>query len=118
MDGKGNLKDIIIATCYALKPYVIISIPMLIISHFLTADELVFYHFAEGVAIIWIFALFFFGLMMTHDYSLSKALLSVVLIIVGICLIIFILLLVFNVIQEVYLFAYNMYTELDFRSYL
>lgn len=118
MDGKGNLKDIIIATCYALKPYVIISIPMLIISHILTADELVFYHFAEGVAIIWIFALLFFGLMMTHDYSLSKALLSVVLIIVGICLIIFILLLVFNVIQEVYLFAYNMYTELDFRSYL
>ena len=55
--------------------------------------------------------------MMTHDYSLSKSVLSVLLIFVGICLIIFILLLLLNIVQEVYRFVYNSYSEITFRSY-
>lgn len=117
MDGEGTLKDIVIATCYALKPYVLLSIPMFLASHFLTADEFVFYQFADTVIMIWVFALLFLGLMVTHDYSLSKSVLSVLLILVGICLIIFILLLLIHIIQEVYLFIYNSYTEITFRSY-
>ena len=117
MDGKGTLKDIVIATCYALKPYVLLSIPMFLASHFLTADEFGFYQFADTVIMIWVFALLFLGLMVTHDYSLSKSVLSVLLILVGVCLIIFILLLLIHIIQEVYLFIYNSYTEITFRSY-
>lgn len=117
MDGKGTLKDIYISTCYALKPYVILSVPMLAVSHFITADELVFYKFVDTVIVIWVLALLFFGLMMTHDYSLSKSLLAVLLILIGICIIIFILLLLIHIITEVYLFAYNSYTEIALRSY-
>lgn len=117
MDGKGTFKDIVIATCYALKPYVIFSIPMLLVSRIIGEDELVFYNFASAVIIIWVFVLLFVGLMITHDYSLSKAVLSVLLILVGICLIIFILLLFIHIIQEVYLFIYNSYSEVTFRSY-
>ena len=117
MDGKGTFQDIVIATCYALKPYVLLSIPMFVASHFLTADELVFYRFADTVIVAWVLALLFFGLMITHDYSLSKSVLSVLLILVGICLIIFILLLLIHIVQEVYLFIYNSYTEITFRSY-
>ena len=117
MDGKGTLKDIFIATCYALKPYVILSVPMLLVSHIIMVDELVFYQFADTVILIWILALLFFGLMITHDYSLSKSVLSVLLILVGICLIIFILLLLVHIVQEVYLFVYNSYTEIALRSY-
>ena len=117
MDGKGTFKDIVIATCYALKPYVIFSIPMLLVSRIIGEDELVFYNFANAVIIIWVFVLLFVGLMITHDYSLSKAVLSVLLILVGICLIIFILLLFIHIIQEVYLFIYNSYSEVTFRSY-
>ena len=117
MDGKGTFKDIVIATCYALKPYVLLSIPMLLVSRIIGEDELVFYNFANAVIIIWVFVLLFVGLMITHDYSLSKAVLSVVLILVGICLIIFIMLLFIHIIQEVYLFVYNSYSEVAFRSY-
>lgn len=117
MDGKGTLKDIIIATCYALKPYVILGLPMLLASHLISADELVFYDIADRLILVWVLALLFFGLMMTHDYSLSKSVLSVLLIFVGICLIIFILLLLLNIVQEVYRFVYNSYSEITFRSY-
>lgn len=117
MDGKGTLTDIYIATAYALKPYVLFSIPLFILSHVLTDQEASFYQFADVVCLIWILALLFVGLMVTHDYSLPKTVLSVILILIGICLIIFILLLLVHIVQDVYQFVYNSYRELSFRFY-
>lgn len=117
MDGKGTMRDIVIATAYALKPYVLFSFPLFILSHVLTASETVFYTFADSVCILWVLALLFIGLMVTHDYTPSKTVLTVLLILVGICLIIFILLLLVYVVQDVYQFVYNSYKELAFRNY-
>ena len=44
-------------------------------SHVLTSEEAVFYTVLNTISIIWVVALLFFGMMMTHDYSLGKALL-------------------------------------------
>lgn len=117
MDGKGTMKDIYIATCYALKPYVFFGLPMLILSNVLTESEAVFYVFFDMVILAWTLFLLFASLMMTHDYSLGKTLLTIVLILIGICLIIFILLLVINIVQNIYQYIYNIYQELSFRSY-
>lgn len=117
MDGKGNMKDIIIATAYALKPYVIFAIPMLLISNILIPSELAFYTFFDMVIWAWVIFLLFAGIMMTHDYSLRKTLLSVVLIIIGICFIIFIILLMISIVQNFYQFVYNSYQELSLRIY-
>lgn len=40
-----------------------------------------------------------------------------ILILVGICLIVFIILLVISIIQNIYQFGYNTYKEISFRSY-
>lgn len=117
MDGEGSMRDIITATGYALTPYVLFSIPLLIMSHTLTAEEAAFYTVLNQISVIWTIALIFFGMMITHDYSLSKAILATVLTLVGICLIIFILLLLVNVIQEVMIFGLNIYQELIFRTF-
>lgn len=117
MDGEGSMKDIFISVAYALLPYVIFSIPMFILSHVLTDSEAVFYYVLDTISIIWVIALLFFGMMMTHNYSLSKSLLTAVLTLVGICLIIFIVLLFVNIIQEVFTFGYNIYKELVLRTY-
>lgn len=117
MDGKGSVSDVYTATCYALKPYVVFSIPMLILSNVLTAAELPFFVFFDKICIIWVLALFFVGLMMTHDYTIKKSLLSTVLILVGICVIIFIALLLISIVQNFWQFFYNLYQEWSFRSY-
>lgn len=117
MDGEGNMKDIYIATCYSLKPYIFFSIPLLLISQFVTADEVIIYTVLDTICWVWMLALVFFGMMVTHDYSLSKSVLTVILTIVGICLIIFIMLLFVSIVQEVYTFFYNGYQELIFRTY-
>ena len=117
MDGEGSMKDIFISTCYSLTPYVLFSLPMFICSHILTASEAAFYIVADTVCLIWVLALLFLGMMTTHNYSLSKSLLTAILTLVGICLIIFILLLMANIVQQVIIYFYDIYKELLFRTY-
>lgn len=117
MNGLGTMKDIIISVAYALKPYILFSIPLFIMSHILTEQEAAFYLILDTLCNVWVLALLFFGIMITHNYSLKKTFLTVILVLVGICLIIFILLLLVNVVQEVYVFIYNTYREISFRSY-
>lgn len=117
MDGKGTLGDTFIASCYALTPYVLLSPVQLALSYILVNEETAFYTYLDAVILIWVIALLFFGMMTTHDYSFSKALVTSLLTLVGICLILFLCLLMFNLFNEVYTFFYNLYKEISFRFY-
>ncbi len=117
MDGEGSLKDVFIATCYALKPYVLLAVPLLLLSQILTAEEAMFYQFLDVICWIWVLALLFFGMITTHDYSLSKGFLTLICTVIGICLILFIGLLFINVIQDVVSFVKDIYREISYRMY-
>lgn len=117
MDGEGTFKDIFMVTCYAMKPYVVLSIPLLILSHVLTLEEAMFYTVLNTVCWIWMLGLFFFGMMVTHNYSLGKGLLTAILSIVGILIIIFLLLLIVSIVQGMYEYFYGIVKELVFRTY-
>lgn len=117
MDGKGTMKDIIKATCYSLKPYIVCNIVLLVLSNVLTIDELVYFDIVNTLCVIWTLGLLFFNIMLTHDYSLSKTILTVILILVGICIILFILLLFVDVVSEFISYVYEIYQELIFRTY-
>lgn len=117
MDGKGTMKDIVIATGYALKPYVLLSVPLFLLSHVLTKEEAMIYTLLDGICLIWVLGLLFFGMMTIHDYSLGKSVLTVILTLLGMCIILFILLLLASLVQEVYNYFYGIYKELVFRTY-
>ena len=117
MSGEGSLKDIYTVTAYALKPYVVVSVPLFILSHVLTSNEAAFYHVLDTASIIWVLALLFVGMMMVHDYTPAKAVLTLLLTLVGICLIIFIALLFINIVQDVFFFGMDIYNEISFRFY-
>ncbi len=117
MDGEGSMKDIFIAAGYALRPYILLSVPLLLLSHFLVGEEIAFYTILNTVAIGWTLALLVLGMMVTHDYSFAKNLLATVLTIVGILLMIFIGLLLVHIIQDVIGFFSDIYNEISFRTY-
>ena len=89
-DGEGSYKDIFIATCYALMPTVLIMIPTTIASNFLVAEELDILSVINAFAFIWAGLLIFFGMMVTHDYSMGKNFLTTLGTIVGMVVIMFI----------------------------
>ena len=111
------MKDIYIATMYALKPYIITAIPLLLLSHCLSTDEAFIYTSLSTIVTLWVLALMFFGMMTTHDYTLSKGILTAVLTIVGILLIIFLALVFTNVIQDIYQLVSDMIKEVSYRTY-
>lgn len=116
MDGLGTMKDIYISLAVALKPYIVGGLGLLVMSHLLSQEEAFLYQTLKIILMIWIAGLIFFGMMMTHDYSLGNAVKTMILTIVGIALIIFIGLVLYNLIDDIISFFYSLYREMLYRN--
>ena len=115
-DGEGSYKDIFIATCYSLMPTVIIMIPTTIMSNVLVAEELDILSVINAFAFIWAGMLIFFGMMVTHDYSMGKNFLTTLGTILGMIIIMFIAILFTTLLGKLVSFVTNIVTELRFRA--
>ncbi|MCM1058065.1 MAG: YIP1 family protein [Firmicutes bacterium] len=115
MDGKGRMKDIVIAMGYALFPVVLIRLPLVLVSYCITAEEGAFYYVFGVIAYIWTAMLVFAGTMMTHEYSFGKTVFTCLITVLGMGILMFIGLLFFNVISEIIVFLTTLYKEMWFR---
>ncbi|MBR4223706.1 MAG: YIP1 family protein [Oscillospiraceae bacterium] len=116
-DGKGNLKNVYIASCYAIAPYPIVMIPNTFLSNILAADESTFYVFFYYLSLAWCVILMVVGMSQIHEYKMGKNLLCILFSIVGMAVIIFILLLFFSLISDGIAYFYSLYKEIIFRLY-
>ncbi len=115
MDGKGSFKDIFIATSFALTPFVLINIPITIISNFLTTNEAGFYNFFINLSTMWTLLWIFLGTLTIHNYTIKKTILSTILIIIGMGLVFFLTLIFVDQIDMLIKFATTIYRELALR---
>ena len=116
-DGKGTLKDVWIASAYAMTPYPLIVIPNTILSNFLAEEEDTFNYFFHDFSIVWSALLFISAIMMVHAYSIGKTMLCIVFTILGMAIVIFLLLLFFSLISDSVAYFYSLYREIIFRIY-
>lgn len=114
-DGEGSLKDIFIASSYSLLPLPILIIPATIASNFLAANEGQIISLLSQVAFVWMGLLIFFGMMVTHDYSLTKNVVTSIGTIGGMAFIIFIAVLFSSLLMKIVSFVYNIYLEVSYR---
>lgn len=117
MDGKGKLSQIYMGTAYALTPYVIINLPLIPLSHLFTSEELTYWSIFHNISIIWCVILILCAMMMIHDYTLSKAVGSSFLAIIGMMIIIFLILMFFSLLTQSFGYFISLYKELAFRLY-
>jgi len=115
MDGKGRMKEIYMAVCYALTPYVIINAIMIVLSRLITFDEGAVYWFLAGFAAVWTAVLILSGMMMIHDYSFGKTVLSSLLTIIGMGVMVFIFVVFFSLISDATAYFISLYKEILFR---
>ena len=115
LDGKGHFGEIWIATCYSLLPYVLFAVPLTILSHFLTSNEAVFYTVMMTLVYVWVGIQLFVGMMAMHQFSLSKNVVTIIFTLFGIACIVFLLVLLFTLFQNVYTFVVTIINELNFR---
>jgi hypothetical protein len=115
MNGEGRLKDIMTVIGYSLMPCVIVYIPATIISHFVAADEEAFYSIIMAVAMAYSLILMLIGIMIVHNYTLGKTLLTIILTFFAMLVIIFVVMMIYSLIGQVITFFKSIYTELYFR---
>lgn len=115
MDGKGRMIDILTAVGYALFPLVLVRLPMIAVSHFITLSEGAFYYVCQAVSVLWTGLLIFTATMETHQYSAKRTLFTCIITVVGIGIMLFIGLLFFSVIQQMITFVMTIYKEIRFR---
>lgn len=114
-DGEGSLKDIFVATCYALVPLPILIIPSVIFSNVALVTEATVLNLLTSIAFIWCGLLIFFGMMVTHDYTFGKNMLTTVGTIVGMAIIMFIGILFSTLLAKIISFISSIITEVTFR---
>ena len=114
-DGKGRFRDIYMAMCYALVPYILIQLPLILVSNMLTYEEGSFYSVFLSISLIWSAFLAFVGLMEVHDYGPGKTLIFILVTILGAAVIIFLLLVFFSLLSDAAAYFYSMYREIVFR---
>ena len=114
-DGEGKFNDICIFTAYALVPLIIIQIIKIPLSNALQLDEASFYTMIEYIGWIWFALLLLVGNISVHQYTLSKTLLITVCTIAGMCIIVYILLLFFNMFQQMLGFVLTLMEEINLR---
>lgn len=115
MDGKGTMKEIYTATGYALFPQILIGFPLIALSHIMSGQQAPMFTFMLSVAMIWSYALIFIGAMITHDYSLGKNIAVTIFTFVGMGLILFIGMLVFDLGGQMVNFVQAIAKEIQFR---
>ena len=114
-EGKGRFKDIYMGMCYALVPYIIIQLPMILVSNMLTYEEGSLYTVMLSISVIWCVFLVFVGLMEIHDYGPGKTFIFLIVTIVGAGVILFLLLVFFSLLSDAFAFFVSFYREIVFR---
>jgi len=114
-DGKGRFQDIYMAMCYALVPYTLIQLPLVLVSNCITFEESSFYTVLMSFSLIWCIFLVFVGLMQIHDYSPGKTFIFLIVTVVGAMIIIFLILTFFSLLGDALAYFISMYREIVFR---
>lgn len=114
-DGEGSFKDIFIACGYSLLPLVLAVIPSTIYTNFALKEELDITELIVTVAFIWTVLLIFVGMMVTHDYTLSKNFITSLGTIVAMVFIMFIAILFTTLVGKIVSFITNIVVEIGYR---
>jgi hypothetical protein len=114
-EGEGSFRDIFIAIGYSVLPIPLTMIPTTIASNFVLASETDILTLITTLGFIWAALLIFFGMMVTHDYSILKNLVTTLGTILGMALIMFLGVLFTSLVVDMVSFVTDIASEITYR---
>ena len=115
MDGKGNFREICIYGAYAAVPFIFISLIVTVFSRILTLEEGILLTYLRVIGLIWTAVLLITALVVLHEYTIKKAVYSIALSILGVLIILFFMLLVYTLIQQLIYFIFGVGYEILYK---
>ena len=71
--GEGSPKVVAASTAYCLQPYILIALPLALVSNVLTTDESALYGFAQTFMYWWMGVLIYMQVKVVHDFEFKQA---------------------------------------------
>lgn len=115
-EGEGKFKEILVGSAYALTPYVLLTIPLSLLTNILSKSEESVYLFLFYSIFAWVGLLLLMQVKILHDYELPKLALVTFLTIVGMLIIWFVIILVYGLINQTINFALGIVKEISYRT--
>ncbi|MDO5558861.1 MAG: YIP1 family protein [Oscillospiraceae bacterium] len=115
INSEGTFRKICIYSSYALVPYVVQLYVNTAVSHILIQDEVIFMQCIYYGSVIWSALLMFSAVKAVHQYTCFQTILAVALTVAAMCIIMFITVLLMSLFQQVAIFIYELYTEIQYR---
>ena len=79
LDGATTIGEAMLYNCLALTPYLLLTIPVTLISRILDLNQAGLYNFLTYAVVIWVVLLMLIGLKNMNDYSMGKTVLIILL---------------------------------------
>ncbi len=115
MSGEGKFTEIWIFSAYALLPYVILMIPVTLLSQAFTLDETAFLTIANIIVLAWTGMGILLGTREAHQFSMIKTILLLFLTLIGMFFVILIVGIVYSMLARLISFIAAIVTELSLR---
>ncbi len=115
-NGEGKFNEICTFTAFALSPYILCSLLATLLSNLLVLEEESFLNVLLVIGILWSGLLLFQAIRIVHNYSGTMTIGMILLTVLGVAIILFILLLLYALFQQIYSFISTIYSELMYRK--
>lgn len=112
MQGKGTMREICIVTSYSLLPIIIERVLRLVFTNVLLPSEAMFLTGFDAIAIGFAGILIIIGLLKIHDFSMSRLIGTSVLSVAWLAVLVFLIILVGMLVQQIGGFAVTVFLEL------
>jgi len=114
--GRGKMRDIVSATAYSLIPYTFFSFVYVIVSNFLILEEAMFLNLLLTVGLLWSGLLLIAGMKGVHEYEFGRTIVSILLTALGVLLIVFLAILFYSSLQQVFDLVVTIFSEIKYRA--
>ncbi len=112
-DGEGGFKDIYIASCYSLAPLPFFIVLSTVLTNIFSDASIV--NLLISLGYVWVALLLFFGMLVTHNYTLPKNILMILCTIVAMVVIMFVAILFSTLLIKVATFVIAIISEVGNR---
>ena len=101
--------------CYALTPVPFFLIATTFLSNFVSLTGVGIIQFVNVLAFVWAGMLLVFGVMVTHDYTFTKNIITLLGTILSMCVIMFVVILFSSLVTKMVSFVSTIVTEITYR---
>jgi len=115
-EGEGSFRNVYICTAYAATPFILLAIPITLLSHVLTFSEEFVYRFLFYIAVGWSLVLQFIMIKEIHDYEIRDVVKNILLTLFAATVIVLVVFVQYLLLGQVVDFIRGLVLEVNVRG--